>query len=59
VPYTFRWQPTREHLPIFRDVSIYELWFRFESQIAGQDDIRLTFEVKVGNPSMPRKVSGD
>lgn len=57
LPYTFRWQPTREHLPLFSEVGIYELWFRFVAENSDLDDIRLRFEVKVGDPQSPRRIN--
>ena len=56
VPWTFRFQPTRERMPLFKEVGIYELWFRFVTENSNKDDIRLTFVVKVGQPVAPRRV---
>lgn len=56
VPYTFRFQPTRERMPLFAEVGIYELWFRFVTEGSNKDDVRLTFVVKVGQPVAPRRV---
>jgi hypothetical protein len=56
VSWTFRWQPTRERMPLFHDIGIYEIWFKFVTPNSNQDDIRLVATVRVGNPSAPRRV---
>ncbi len=56
VGYTFRYQPTRERLPLFPEVGIYELWVRFIPKNDDQDHIRLVFHVRVGEPVAPRRV---
>jgi hypothetical protein len=56
VSWTFRWQPTRERMPLFRNIGIYEIWFKFVTPNEFQDDIRLVATVRVGNPSAPRRV---
>lgn len=55
VKYTFRYQPTRERLPLFPEIGVYELWFQFIPKNTEQDHIRLTFEVEVGDPVSPRR----
>jgi hypothetical protein len=56
VPWTFRWQPTRERMPLFPEVGIYEVWFKFVTPNSNQDDIWIVLLVKVGQPSAPRRV---
>lgn len=56
VKYTFRYQPTRERLPLFPEVGIYELWFQFLPHDSERDHIRLTVAVEVGDPVSPRRV---
>ena len=56
VPWTFRFQPTRERLPLFSEIGIYELWFKFTTPNNYEDDIRLTFLVRVGETAAPRRV---
>ncbi len=56
VPYTFRYQPTRERYPFFPNVGIFEVWFKFVTEFPNQDDIRLPFLVNVGGTPAPRRV---
>ncbi len=56
VPYTFRYQPTRERYPFFPNVGIFEVWFKFVTEFPNQDNIRLPFLVNVGSALAPRRV---